>query len=135
MDKWLSSVKRPCAQNNGPPSSSQELNCAVIQDDVKNSLPSSSTSEPDCAVIQEDKIPTKIRKITRKYDPECINIGFTVTDVNNEPPQCVICFEILSNQRMKPSLLNRHFNTNHSTLISKQTEGFFHPKINRNEKH
>ncbi|XP_050513904.1 uncharacterized protein LOC126889565 [Diabrotica virgifera virgifera] len=49
MDKWLSSVKRPCAQSNVPPSSSQELNCAVIQDDVKNSLPSSSTSEPDCA--------------------------------------------------------------------------------------
>lgn len=90
MDKWLNSAKRPCAQNTVPPSLSQELNCAVIQDDDRNPLPSSSTSESDCAVIRYDMIPTKIRKITRKYDPEYINIGFTVTDINNEPrPQCV----------------------------------------------
>ncbi|XP_031330321.1 zinc finger BED domain-containing protein 5-like [Photinus pyralis] len=107
MDKWLNiatSSKRSCA---------------------RNPIPSTSTSESDCAVIQDDKVPTKIRKLVRKYDPEYINIGFTVTDVNNEPrPQCVICFEILSNQSMKPSLLNRHLTTKHNALVNKPKDFF-----------
>ncbi|CAI6358779.1 unnamed protein product [Macrosiphum euphorbiae] len=83
------------------------------------------TSE-NCSVSSASKLesasedvnnPMKIRKCVRKYDPEYINIGFTAIDVSNEPrPQCVICFEILSNQSMKPSLLNRHLSTKHSTL-------------------
>ncbi|XP_026818962.1 protein FAM200B-like [Rhopalosiphum maidis] len=61
----------------------------------------------------------------KKYDPEYINIGFTVIDVSNEPrPQCVICFEILSNQSMKPSLLKRHLSTKHSTLENKPNDYF-----------
>lgn len=48
-----------------------------------------------CAANQDEKIPSKIWKLTGKYDPDYVNIGFTATDVNNEPrPQCVICFEI-----------------------------------------
>lgn len=85
----------------------------------------SSASESKSTAGQDEKIPSKIRKITRKYDPQYINIGFTVTDVNNEPrPQCVICFEILSNHRMKPSLLKRHLSTKHSMLENKHKDYF-----------
>lgn len=93
--------------------------------------PSCSTSETKCTVSQvdkiPDKIPSKIRKVEkiRKYDLEYINLGFTETVINNESrPQCVICFEILSNQCMKPSLLKRHLNTKHSTLENKPREYF-----------
>lgn len=69
--------------------------------------------------------PIKIRKCIRKYDPEYINFGFTVINVSNEPrPQCVICFEILSNQSMKPSLLKHHLSTKHSMLENKPKDYF-----------
>lgn len=62
----------------------------------------------------QDKNLLKKRKVVRKYDPEYINIGFTAIDVSNEPrPKCVICFQIFSNQCMKPSLLKRHLTTKH----------------------
>lgn len=92
---------------------------------LENPIPSSSTSESECVVPEHEKNPSKIRKVIRKYDPEYINLGFTFTNVNDEPrPQCVICFEILSNQSMKPSLLKRHFNTKHSALQNKNKDYF-----------
>lgn len=69
--------------------------------------------------------PIKIRKCVRKYNPEYINIGFTVIDISNLPrPQCVICFKIFSNQSMKPSLLKRHHSTKHSILEIKPKDYF-----------
>lgn len=92
---------------------------------LENPVPSSSTSESECVVTEHEENPSKKRKVIRKYDPEYINLGFTFTNVNDEPrPQCVICLEILSNQSMKPSLLKRHFNTKHSTLQNKSKDYF-----------
>lgn len=85
-----------------------------------------STSGSESTVSQDNN-PSKKPKIEkiRKYDLDYINFGFTETVVNNESrPQCVICFEILSNQCMKPSFLKRHLNTKHSTLENKPREYF-----------
>lgn len=104
MDKWL---------NRASDNKSTFENCSV-----------SSTSKSENE-IQDVNNPMKIRKCVRKYDPEYINIGFTVKDVSNKPrPQCVICFEILSNQSMKPSLLKRHISTKHLTLENKPKDYF-----------
>lgn len=88
----------------------------------------SSWAMNKCLKVGEDEnIPSKIRKIIRKYT--YINLGFTFTNVNDEHrPQCVICFEILSNQSIKASLLKRHFNIKHSTLQNKN-KNYFIPKL------
>jgi hypothetical protein len=97
MDKWL---------NRATDNKSTSENCSVSSASILGSA------------SQDVNNPMKIRKCVRKY--EYINIGFTVIDVSNEPrPQCVICFEIHSNQCMKPSLLKRHLSTKHSTLENK----------------
>jgi hypothetical protein len=104
MDKWLNRVTdNKSTSENCPVSSASKLESA--SQDVNN--------------------PMKIRKCLRKYDPDYINIGFTVIDVSNEPrTQCVTCFKILSNQCMKPSLLKRHLSTKHSTLENKPKDYF-----------
>lgn len=104
MDKWLKRDKRT-SENPGPSSSTSESE--PVQGDDKNSSFK------------------KLKVAIRKYDPEYINMGFTFTNINDEPrPQCVICLEILSNQCMKPSLLKRHFNTKHSVLENKPRDYF-----------
>lgn len=64
----------------------------------------------------------------RKYDESYLQYGFIVkpgTENSDNPiPQCVVCFETLSNQSMKPSLLMRHQNTKHSDLVGKPIEFF-----------
>jgi hypothetical protein len=52
-----------------------------------------------------------IQKMTkcRKYDVEYLSMGFTCAGSEHEQqPQCVLCYELLSNQAMKPSKLRRH---------------------------
>jgi len=44
----------------------------------------------------------------RKFLEEYITFGFTSINVNNdERPQCVICYEILSDESMKPANFRR----------------------------
>lgn len=51
----------------------------------------------------------------RKYDPTYIKYGFIAIERGGESfPQCVVCMKSLSNAAMKPSLLKRHLETNHS---------------------
>nr|CAD7398237.1 unnamed protein product [Timema poppensis] len=62
-------------------------------------------------------------KHRQKYDPVNINLGFTIMDVSDEPrPQYVICFEIISNQGVKPSLLKRHHSTKYYISTQKEVE-------------
>ena len=52
---------------------------------------------------------------TRKYDTEYIKYGFVSVLHRGEClPQCVIYMKTLSNSAMKPSLLKRHLESNHS---------------------
>lgn len=64
-------------------------------------------------------------KKNRLYDDIYLKFGFTVID---SKPQCVICFEILSRESMKPSKLVRHLNTKHPNEKHKPVE-FFERKL------
>lgn len=64
-------------------------------------------------------------KKKRLYDDNYLKFGFTVID---SKPQCVICFEILSRESMKPSKLVRHLNTKHPNEKNKPVE-FFERKL------
>ncbi|XP_025412437.1 zinc finger BED domain-containing protein 5-like [Sipha flava] len=61
----------------------------------------------------------------RKFSEEYITFGFTNINVNNEErPQCVICYEILSNESMKPAKLRRHLQTRHTDYLTKSKQFF-----------
>ena len=50
----------------------------------------------------------------RKYNEEYLQNGFTDAAVNGQVvPQCVICFEKLSNDALRPNRLKRHLQTKH----------------------
>ena len=50
----------------------------------------------------------------RQYKDQYINFGFIELNNKGESvPQCVVCMKTLSNASMKPSLLQRHLQTNH----------------------
>lgn len=61
----------------------------------------------------------------RLYDDNYLKYGFTVIE---NKPQCVICFDILSRESMKPSKLVRHLNTKHPNEKNKPVE-FFERKL------
>lgn len=50
----------------------------------------------------------------RKYDKDYLKFGFIDTIVNDEVvPQCVICFQNLSNDALRPTRLQRHLEKKH----------------------
>lgn len=63
---------------------------------------------------------------TRRYEAAYIKYGFTcVTHKNGyECPKCVLCFEILSNECLKPSKLQRHLNQKHPAEAEKPIDFF-----------
>ena len=61
----------------------------------------------------------------RKYNEEYLQYGFTDAKVNDEiVPQCVICYEKLSNHVLRPSRLKRHLETKHHSHQSKSLTFF-----------
>ena len=61
----------------------------------------------------------------RKYSPAYIKYGFIAIEHNGEAlPQCVVCMKTLANSAMKPSLLQRHLDTNHPDKKDRN-ESFF----------
>jgi len=65
------------------------------------------------------------KKYFRKYDTSYLEFGFIWCGNESEPkPQCVVCYELLANECMKPAKLKRHLETKHSSLKSKLVEYF-----------
>ena len=64
----------------------------------------------------------------RKYNEEYLQYGFTDPAVNGQVvPQCVICFEKLRNDALRPNRLKRHLQTKHS-LHQMKPLAFFQSK-------
>ncbi len=54
-----------------------------------------------------------------------LKLGFSWTGDEVEPvPLCVICYETLTNDSMKPSNLRRHFDSKHQEYTGKTVEFF-----------
>ncbi|CAB3224975.1 unnamed protein product [Arctia plantaginis] len=61
----------------------------------------------------------------RKFSDDYLKFGFTFIERDElQLSQCVICVKVLSNDSMRPSRLERHFNQQHPTLASKSKEFF-----------
>ena len=51
----------------------------------------------------------------RKYSKDYQQYGFTDAIVNGQVvPRCVVCFQVLSNDALRPTRLQRHLQTKHS---------------------
>jgi hypothetical protein len=61
------------------------------------------------------------KKYFCKYDKSSLELGFTWWGNESEPkPRCVVCYEVLSNECIKPAKLKRHLETKHAS-VKKQT--------------
>jgi hypothetical protein len=63
----------------------------------------------------------------RKYDDAYIQLGFTCFDSgsDNLKPRCILCYQILANDAMRPYRLKRHLETKHTESV-KKLKDFFH---------
>ncbi|KRZ54945.1 Uncharacterized protein T02_10515 [Trichinella nativa] len=69
------------------------------------------------------------RKVIRKYDIDYLKFKFTWNGDHKDPrPLCVICYEILANESMRPNKLLRHIETKHMDLKIKPLQ-FFESKL------
>ncbi|CAF4947251.1 unnamed protein product [Pieris macdunnoughi] len=122
MEKWLKRV----AKTTLPP----PVDCENSSENTDDLLSDRSGTESDLQIPSTSRVEsTKRRKVVRKYDPEYLKLGFTWNHDTTDPrPQCVICYEILANESMRPSKLRRHLETKHSHSINKPVD-FFQKKL------
>jgi len=70
-------------------------------------------------------IAMKTKIYFRKYNADFLKTYFVFSGTKEEPlPQCVICFETLSNECMKFSKLERHLSTKHPECVRKSLNFF-----------
>lgn len=105
MEKWL---KRLAKTTSPPP-----VDCEQSDENIEDLLCDKSGKESDFQTPSTSSRETKRRKVVRKYDPAYLKLGFTWNHDTIDPrPQCVICYEILANESMRPSKWTRHINRN-----------------------
>ncbi|XP_028664100.1 zinc finger BED domain-containing protein 5-like [Erpetoichthys calabaricus] len=141
MDQWLKSGFLPmkrrkpdqeemqeCCQEDG--ACQQEIE-GQRESDVDGYSNNSHVAETESGAANKSalrvsqKHGNKRKKVVRKYDEKYIDYGFTCIDDENEPkPQCILCYEVLSNECMKPAKLKRHIQTKHGAVQEKPREYF-----------
>lgn len=101
-------------------------NCNNSNNYEGNLEPPQSSSGVIRKNIQTDGGEKKKIKIVRKYNSDYLKFGF-IQEPNSDLhplPLCVVCSDILSNDAMKPSKLERHFQSKHKNLANKPIEYF-----------
>ena len=116
MDRFV--IKRPHPSSSAPPPTSS----------VSSAAPAASSSSSSCTAPPP---PKKLK--SRNYNKEYIKLGFTATSDVPQLPLCFLCGEVLTNHCMKPSLLKRHLQQQHSHL-TKKAPAFFEAKLREFEK-
>lgn len=101
------------------------LNHKLVNDSKTSKLPHFSSG------IIKKNIQTgggekKKLKVTRKYNLDYLKFGFIQEPGSDLYPRPlgIVCSEILSNDAMKPSKLERHLQSKHKDLVSKPIEYF-----------
>lgn len=75
--------------------------------------------------MREDIVVKMSSAKKRKYNDDYIKYGFiSMLKDNVEHPQCVICYEVLSNDAMRPNRLERHLSSKHNSFKDKPKEFF-----------
>jgi hypothetical protein len=77
------------------------------------------------AVLQAKKQVVQRKNIAENMTVHIWNSGLLgVVITSEQKPQCVVCYEVLSNECMKPAELRRHLETKHSDVKNKPLEFF-----------
>jgi zinc finger BED domain-containing protein 5/7/8/9 len=123
MDNWLRTGSLPKKiKLTVEAEDAENIRQPALEDDEGHSHQfdeSKSQSTPN------EKQAVKHHKSVRQYDESYIKYGFTcIGEGSEQKPQCVICYEVLSNECMKPSKLKRHQETKHQSLLEKPQEYF-----------
>lgn len=80
------------------------------------------SARPSTSTQKTKKIKSQVK---RKYQENYLLKGFSWVGEENCPkPHCLICDEILSNESMVPSKLERHFSTKHKNYANKSIDYF-----------
>lgn len=118
MERWLksSSLKRKVSDA----TSKNDVEETVVPDKLLCVPPEKQVAcTSSCG---ESKTQNKLK---RKYDNNYLKLGFFWTgDIEEPNPQCVLCYQVLSNDAMKPSKLKRHFQSRHEQFTKKPLEFF-----------
>lgn len=67
---------------------------------------------------------SEAKKKRRQYSVDYIKYGFIVNPTNPSSPMCLICQKTFSNEAMKPSRLQYHFNKIHPDKKDKDVTYF-----------
>lgn len=115
-------IRSPSRERTAHNNSSSRTTHAANMERWLKKLDGPSTSGAD--TNQENSgPPEKMRKMdntkTRQYQTNYKMFGFTATTTEPPQPLCFLCGEVLSNHAMKPSHLQRHLTTKHSSCVGK----------------
>lgn len=119
MDAWIKTGS--CRRRNELPVDQPSQNPDAFLSD------GATVTELDCGTSQK---PKKMLKLPhRKYNSEYLKYGFIASGPEGEElPQCVLCYETLANESMKPSKLERHLQTKHTEYGNKPIDFFKNKK-------
>ena len=91
------------------------VNWYLVMDKFISSTKRRDICDTWSAVEMSSNVP-KVKR--RRYNDDYISFGFTSIEIGGEDrPQCVICFEILAADSMKPCKLQRHLSTKHGNIV------------------
>lgn len=133
MDAWIKTGSCRKRQSSAtsvdvPTTSSTNIMCSKPINESDSEFTELTTSSGQNN-IGRAKIPKKAKPV-RKYNTDYLKYGFMCTGTDDDPlPQCVICFEVLANESMKPSKLERHLSTKHTDYASKPVDFFQNKKV------
>lgn len=132
MDRWLKtgSVKRKA--NDDTDMQRKESGDASNESQSQHCLQQEVGPAPPKKTQHAGKSSAKVK---RKYHDEYLKFGFFWTGDSEDPnPHCVLCYDILANEAMKPAKLKRHLETKHKDYISKPL-AFFERKCEELKSH
>ncbi|XP_063765987.1 zinc finger BED domain-containing protein 5-like [Eleginops maclovinus] len=151
MDRWLKTgsvkrklndksdvtvkVHRPDAGDPAPTSGSAAATSdfVCVTESQESGSPSNHHPAESCETrLDRGKSSAKVK---RKYHSDYIKFGFFWTGDEEHPnPHCVLCYESLANEAMKPAKLKRHFESKHKDYIGKPL-ALFERKRDKLKKH
>uniref|UniRef100_A0A3P9LKJ5 DUF4371 domain-containing protein n=1 Tax=Oryzias latipes TaxID=8090 RepID=A0A3P9LKJ5_ORYLA len=106
-----------------------------VQEDVAYVIANSSKETPPQSCETRHQREKSTAKVKRKYHSDYIHFGFFWTGEEEDPkPHCVLCYETLANEAMKPAILKRDLETKHKEYQGKPI-GFFERKREELKKH
>uniref|UniRef100_A0A3P9IWW1 DUF4371 domain-containing protein n=1 Tax=Oryzias latipes TaxID=8090 RepID=A0A3P9IWW1_ORYLA len=104
-------------------SSSSVNNVTESQEDVANVIAKSSNEIPPQSCETHHQREKSTAKVKRKYHHDYIQFGFFWTGEEEDPKShCVLCYETLANEAMKPAKLKRDLETKHKEYQGKPIE-------------